>query len=145
MMTVGVNGAWGLEPDYSGVWYINNQRLPDDGYYFVPTINCFYDGDEDKPHLTTFKTGKNKNSIWRIEAVSDGVYRIIHNATGKYLMANTAITELKNANAAHRKRVHLETVSSFDSNPATDKSLFVLTVIDADKNIIAIKSKNVGS
>ena len=148
MMTVGVNGAWGQETtDYSGVWYINNQRLPDDGYYFVPTINCFYGDDEDQPHLTTFKTGKDKNSIWRIEAVSDGVYRIIHNATGKYLMANNGIPELANntQKAAHRKRVHLETVSSFDSDATKDKSLFVLTVIDADKNIIAIKSKNVGS
>lgn len=138
-------------------YYINNQRLPDDGYYFVPTINCFYGDNEDQPHLTTFKTGKDKNSIWRIEAVSietNGVtktyYRIIHNATGKYLMANTAITELKNANAAHRKRVHLETLSAQDlvnlnSNPETDKSLFVFTEIDADNNIIAIKSKNIGS
>ena len=50
MMTVGVNGAWGQ--DYSGVWYINNQRLHEEGYYFVPTINCFYGDDEDQPHLT---------------------------------------------------------------------------------------------
>ena len=145
MLFFGFNVSWAA--DYDGIWYINNQRLPDDGYYFVPTINCFYDGDEDKPHLTTFKTGKDKNSIWRIEAVSDGVYRIIHNATGKYLMANNGIPELANntQKAAHRKRVHLETVSSFDSDATEDKSLFVLTVIDASNNIIAIKSKNVGS
>ena len=142
----GVVGSWA--DGYEGIWYINNQRLQDDGYYFVPTINCFYDGDEDKPHLTTFKTGKDKNSIWRIEPVIDGTntyYRIIHNATGKYLMANTAITALKNAGAAHRKRVHLETLSSFESDLTKDNSLFVFTEIDADNKIIAIKSKNIGS
>ena len=148
MLFFGFNVSWAA--DYDGIWYINNQRLPDDGYYFVPTINCFYNGDEDQPHLTTFKTGKDKNSIWRIKSVpvgSDTYYRIVHNATGKYLMANNGIPELANntQKAAHRKRVHLETVSSFDSNPATDKSLFVLTVIDEGNNIIAIKSKNVGS
>jgi len=148
MLFFGFNVSWAA--DYDGIWYINNQRLPNDGYYFVPTINCFYNGDEDQPHLTTFKTGKDKNSIWRIESVpvgSDTYYRIIHNATGKYLMANNGIPELANntQKAAHRKRVHLETVSSFDSDATKDKSLFVLTVIDADNNIIAIKSKNVGS
>lgn len=153
MMTVGGNVA--RADDYVGFWYINNQRLPDKGYYFVPTINCFYDGDEDKPHLTTFKTGKDKNSIWRIESVpvgSDTYYRIIHNATGKYLMANVGIPELANNSqkAAHRKRVHLETLSaqdleSLNDNPGTDKSLFEFKEIDADNLIIAIKSKNVGS
>ncbi len=153
MMVVGVNTVWGQTVDYSGTWYINNQRLPNAGYYFVPTINCFYNGDEDQPHLTTFKTGKDKNSIWRIESVSvgsDTYYRIIHNATGKYLMANAAIQELANSSAAHRKRVHLETLSSqdianLDSDPSTDKSLFYFTVIDATNKIIAIKPKNVGS
>lgn len=147
LMTVGVNSVYAAY-DYKGFWYINNQRLPDDGYYFVPTINCFYGDDEDQPHLTTFKTGKDKNSIWRIEPVIDGTntyYRIIHNATGKYLMANTAITALKNAGAAHRKRVHLETLSSFESDLTKDNSLFVFTEIDADNKIIAIKSKNIGS
>lgn len=148
----GVVGSWA--DDYEGFWYINNQRLPDAGYYFVPTINCFYDGDEDQPHLTTFKTGKDKNSIWRIESVTvandpNTYYRIIHNATGKYLMANDAISALGSSDA-HRKRVHLETVSAealttLDSDPSTDKSLFFLNIIDADNKIIAIKSKNVSS
>ena len=60
-------------------------------------------------------------------------------------MANTAITALKNAGAAHRKRVHLETLSSFESDLTKDNSLFVFTEIDADNKIIAIKSKNIGS
>lgn len=157
MMTVGVGQVWGDDDPYVGIWYINNQRLPNDGYYFVPTINCFYNGDEDQPHLTTFKTGKDKNSIWRIESVSvtndpNTYYRIIHNATGKYLMANNGIPELANntQKAAHRKRVHLETLSaqdleSLNDNPGTDKSLFEFKEIDADNFIIAIKSKNVGS
>ena len=151
LLFVGVGEVWGDEDPYEGFWYINNQK--GEGYYFVPTINCFYNGDEDKPHLTTFQTGKDKNSIWRIEPVPvepETYYRIIHNATGKYLMANTAITDLANASAAHRKRVHLETLSAQDfenlnSNPETDNSLFVLTVINAENKIVAIKSKNVGS
>lgn len=143
LLISGVVGSWAA--DYEGFWYINNQRLPNDGYYFVPTINCFYNGNEDQPHLTTFKTGKDKNSIWRIEAVSDGVYRIIHNATGKYLMVNDAVSELANGNA-QRKRVHLETVSTFETDATKDKSLFVLTVIGDEANkIVAIKSKNFGS
>ena len=152
LLIFGVVGSWA--DDYDGIWYINNQRLPNDGYYFVPTINCFYDGDEDQPHLTTFKTGKDKNSIWRIESVTvandpNTYYRIIHNATGKYLMANDAISALGSSDA-HRKRVHLETVSAealttLDSDPSTDKSLFFLNIIDADNKIIAIKSKNVSS
>ena len=148
MMTVGVNGAWGQEtPDYSGIWYIRNQKVTDADYYFVPTINCFYDGNEDQPHLTTFKTGKDKNSIWRIESVLVGTetyYRIIHNATGKYLMANDAVSGLDNSNK-HRKRVHLETLASLDGlDSSTDKSLFTIVFIK-DDNIVAIKSKNVGS
>ena len=146
MLFFGYNVSWAAE--YDGIWYINNQRLPEAGYYFVPTINCFYNGDEDQPHLTTFKTGKDKNSIWRIESVpvgSDTYYRIIHNATGKYLMVNDAVPELANGNA-QRKRVHLETVSTFETDPTKDKSLFVLTVIGDEANkIVAIKSKNVGS
>ena len=142
MMVVGVSGV--KAQDYDGIWYINNQKLPDDGYYFVPTINCFYNEDEDQPHLTTFKTGKDKNSIWRIVSVTVGTdtyYRIIHNATGKYLLANNAIS----GTDAHRKRVHLETLTTFDSNPSTDKSLFVLKELDADNKIVAIRSKNVVS
>lgn len=151
MLTFGINMLWAN--DYEGIWYINNQRLPNDGYYFVPTINCFYNGDEDQPHLTTFKTGQDKNSIWRIVKVTVGTdiyYRIIHNATGKYLMANSAVPELASASAAHRKRVHLETLSSqdlenLDSDRSTDKSLFSLKVLDTTNKIVAIKSKNVGS
>lgn len=151
LLMVGVNSAWGQDTDYSGFWYINNQK--GSGYYFVPTINCCYDNDEDKPHLTTFKTGKDRNSIWRIEPVTvetETYYRIIHNATGKYLMANTAITDLANINAAHRKRVHLETLyaqefENLNSNSEADNSLFVLTVLNAENRIVAIKSKNVGS
>ena len=108
----------------------------------VPTINCCYNGDEDKPHLTTFKTGKDKNSIWRIKKVIvDGkaYYHFIHNATGKYIMVNDAIPELVSNNNAHRKRVHLETTSTPDYE---DRGLFV---IEKDGSIIGISSKKTGS
>lgn len=145
LMCLGVGEAWGQTTDYSGVYYLSNQASTT--YYLVPTINCFYDDDEDKPHLTTYPTKKDKNSIWRIERVDVGTetyYRIIHNATGKYLMANAAVSGLDNSNK-HRKRVHLETLASLEGlDASTDKSLFTIVFVKDDK-IVAIKSKNVGS
>ena len=145
LMCLGVGEAWGQTTDYSGVYYLSNQASTT--YYLVPTINCFYDDDEDKPHLTTYPTKKDKNSIWRIERVAVGTetyYRIIHNATGKYLMANEAVSGLDNSNK-HRKRVHLETLASLEGlDASTDKSLFTIVFVKDDK-IVAIKSKNVGS
>ena len=114
-------------------------------YYLVPTINCFYDNDEDKPHLTTYKTGGDKNSIWRVEPVSEGTktyYRLIHNATGKYLVVNNAIPELaaSSVKQAHRKRVHLETIAPANLD---DNSLFTFTEVTG--GIIGIRNKSRGS
>ena len=119
LLVLGSTSVWGQ--DYSGMYYIESYNSYDANftpeYYLVPTINCFYDNDEDKPHLTTYKTGGDKNSIWRVEPVSEGTktyYRLIHNATGKYLVVNNAIPELaaSSVKQAHRKRVHLETIAS---------------------------------
>lgn len=145
MMTVGAGETWG-QADYSGMYYIESYNsyatdfTPE--YYLVPTINCFYDNDEDKPHLTTYKTDGDKNSIWRVEPVSEepNTYRLIHNATGKYLVINDAIPSLVSNSQAHRKRVHLETLDS----PGED-SKFLFVAAGDISGIIGIRHKTVGS
>lgn len=147
LLVLGSTSVWGQ--DYSGMYYIesynsyNANFTPE--YYLVPTINCFYDKDEDKPHLTTYKTGGDKNSIWRVEPVSEGTktyYRLIHNATGKYLVVNNAIPELaaSSVKQAHRKRVHLETIAPANLD---DNSLFTFTEVTG--GIIGIRNKSKGS
>ena len=145
MLVLGSGSVWGQ--DYSGVYYIESYNSYDANftpeYYLVPTINCFYDNDEDKPHLTTYKTGGDKNSIWRVEPVSEGTktyYRLIHNATGKYLVVNNAIPELAASSQAHRKRVHLETIAPANLD---DNSLFTFTEVTG--GIIGIRNKSRGS
>ena len=147
MLIVGSTSVWGQ--DYSGMYYIESYNSYDANftpeYYLVPTINCFYDNDEDKPHLTTYKTGGDKNSIWRVEPVSEGTktyYRLIHNATGKYLVVNNAIPELaaSSVKQAHRKRVHLETIAPANLD---DNSLFTFTEVTG--GIIGIRNKSRGS
>ena len=142
-----LGSVWG--EDYSGMYYIESYNSYDANftpeYYLVPTINCFYNNDEDKPHLTTYKTGGDKNSIWRVEPVSEGTktyYRLIHNATGKYLVVNNAIPELaaSSVKQAHRKRVHLETIAPANLD---DNSLFTFTEVTG--GIIGIRNKSRGS
>ncbi len=138
---------WG-QTDYSGMYYIESYNsyssdfIPE--YYMVPTINCFYNNDEDKPHLTTYKTGGDKNSIWRIEPVSEetNTYRLIHNATGKYLVVNNAIPELavNSVKQAHRKRVHLEALES-----PGEESKFLFVQAGDISGIIGIRHKTRGS
>jgi len=144
MMVVGVEDVWGTVTE--GVYYIKSYNsyatdfTPE--YYLVPTINCFYNDDEDKPHLTTFKTNGDKNSLWRIVPVTGG-YRLIHNATGKYLVVNDAISALVTNSQAHRKRVHLETISP---NNLDDNSIFTFTEVSGDiDGIIGIKHISRGS
>ena len=123
MMVMGFGDLWG-QLNGAGTYYIKNNSTE---YYLVPTINCFYNGNENQPHLTTFKTGGDKNSIWRVEVESDGnntYYRLIHNATGKYIIINDPVTDLANGNA-HRKRIHLETTNSLGDN-----SLFEIETTD---------------
>lgn len=148
LLFAGANAAWG-ETDYSGTWYIKSFNSYNENftptYYMVPTINCFYNSDEDKPHLTTFKTGGDKNSIWRFVKVVDDdktYYRIIHNATGKYLVVNDAVPELavSSQKQAHRKRVHLETLTT-----PGEESLFILVEPGDITGVIGIRHKSRGS
>ena len=124
----GVNTAWG-QGSYEGTWYITNGS----SYYLCPA-GASYQNNYDKPYLTTFKTNKDKNSIWRIVKVEDGTdtyYRFIHNATGKYLTANDVVDS---DNPAYL-RLHLE---SFET--PTDATLFI--IVKHTNNKLAIRSKD---
>ena len=101
---VGAISAWGQTDDYSGTYYINTST----SYYLVPGLNCYYNDSEDKPHLTTYQTNKDNNSLWRVEK-SGSYYHIIHNATGKYLTANDA---KGGSYSDQHLRVHLETAET---------------------------------
>ena len=89
MLTLGSGSVWG-QTDYSGTYYIGNYNNngynvenPANNYYLVPAANpqrprqidAYYsanfgseDGDPNQPFLTTYKTNKDANSVWIIEA-----------------------------------------------------------------------------
>ena len=119
MLVVGVSGVKAQSgQDFTGFYYIGNycsnephiNRLtPETNYYLVPSegdgVTLFYaDG---MPYLTTYKTNKDDNSVWKIKFVKteDNIdyYRIIHNSDSKYLTHNTSKT-----NDSSRLRVHLQ-------------------------------------
>ena len=87
MLVVGVSEMWGFD---EGLYYIkansNNQ------FYLCPAI-CYYGNNVDQPHLTSFKTGGDQNSIWKLVPVSNeaDTYYIIHYKTGRYLKSNENI------------------------------------------------------
>ena len=105
---VSVSSAWGQDLIDEGYYYLQNKQGNNNGYYLCPALG-YYQDDNDKPFLTTFQTGKDNNSLWRIEKVNlDGedYYRFIHNATGKYITAN----EAQSGFDAGRFRFHLQTM-----------------------------------
>ena len=118
MMVGGVTGAWGK--DYSGFWYSQNKKTA--GHYLVPAadpqqnppIDVYYDAYDannsepySQPFLTTFKTGKDDNSIWYITPVEgeSDYYHIKHCKTNKYVVYSVV---LPNVDGGRRKYVHLE-------------------------------------
>ena len=120
--------AWGQDP-YEGTWYITNGN----NYYLCPAAG-YYNGNVETPYITTYQTGKDKNSIWRIEKAEvsgDTYYRFVHNATGKYITANDAVSGFDPAYL----RLHLE---SF--NTPTDATLFIIVTHTNGK--IGIRSKD---
>ena len=115
--------AWAV--DYSGTYYIANHNKggysdgSNDNFYMVPAKDpqqtnyndAYYSanysltkGDPETPFITTYKTVRDNNSIWQIEASGDGYYYIKHWQTGKYLIYKKAYTDGKND---QRKAVHL--------------------------------------
>ena len=107
MMIVGVNEMWGAFTE--GLYYIKSNQ--NTAYYLCPSIGCYYGNNVDQPHLTTFKTGGDQYSIWKIVPVENeaDTYYIIHYKTGRYLKSNEDFTTVeKNQTKHNRKAVHLE-------------------------------------
>ena len=130
MMVLGVNTAWGQPSE--GLYFIanyNNKGYPTETtanhYYLVPAadpkqnyyIDAYYsanfgseNGDSNQPFLTTYKTNKDANSVWRVENVpgETGFYYIIHQQTGRYVIYEPVFS----GNNSRRKCMHLKTTTT---------------------------------
>ena len=132
MMVVGsaMNEAWGQIAE--GFYYIaSNQSKadnvnnkfpysstnPSNNFYLCPAIGCYYDNNIDQPHLTTFQTNQDQNSLWKIVAVSGetNYFYLIHYKTGKYLASNETPNYNIDGNT-NRKVVHLEKKAANDDS-----------------------------
>lgn len=101
LMVVGTSEVWGLT---EGLYYIKSNA--NQKYYLCPAIGCYYD-NIDQPHLTTYQTNGDQNSIWEVKSAgSDDNYYLIHYKTGKYLKSNSGFSNFDGGD--HRKAVHLE-------------------------------------
>lgn len=147
LSTLGLNA----QTDYSGLYFIVSSKdydaaTPANNFYLYPSLN-FYTGtsshnstvDNGMPFMTTYKANKNLNSVWLIEKQSNGYYCIIHNATGRYLTVNDPLTSL-GSGTAHRKRVHLETVTEL-----TGRNYFIITANGSTFNISCLDAYKSGS
>lgn len=124
MMVVGVGGV--KADDFSGTYYIANRAGYNSSYatanfYLCPSTDC-YDANGEQPFLTTYKTGKVKNSVWRVTFVKKendvDYYYIQHDETKQYLTYNESLV----SGNTDRVRVHLQSSIGED-----DKSLFYFT------------------
>ena len=131
LLAVGTK-AWAV--DYSGTYCIANHggytNATGDNYYMVPAADpqradkrdAYYsanyslaNGDPERPFIATYKTGRDNNSIWQIEASGDGYYYLKHWLTGKYL-----IYEPPHSDKPNRKSVHLQKTNSPGDNAKFD-------------------------
>ena len=103
--------------------------------YLCPAIGSYYDNNIDQPHLTTFRTNQDQNSLWKIEVVSDetNCYYLIHYKTGKYLKSNETPNYNIDGNK-NRKVVHLE-------EKIGDDDSFKFYIVDKGNNIFQIYPK----
>lgn len=105
MLCLEVSKAWGTFSE--GLYYIKSNASAT--YYLCPAIGCYYNNNVDQPHLTTFQTNGDQNSVWKIvlaETVGTlDYYYLIHYKTGKYLKSNSGFSIDGGSN---RKAVHLE-------------------------------------
>ena len=155
MMVAGITVAWGQPSE--GLYFIANYNnngynaeTPANNFYLVPATNpqkahgidAYYaddfgneDGDPDQPFLTTYKTNKDENSVWRIEKVpgETGSYYIIHQQTGRYVIYEPVFS----GNNSRRKCMHLKT-----TNTPPDEAKFEITV---SLTGYAIRPKSVAS
>ena len=141
LLIVGSISVWG-QTDYSGTYYIGNYNnngynveTPADNYYLVPAadpkqshqIDAYYsanfgseDGDPNQPFLTTYKTNKDANSVWIIEASEEsGFYYIKHYQTGWYVIYEPVFSD----GDSRRKSMHLK-----ETNTPGDEAKFEITV-----------------
>lgn len=106
MMVLGVSVVKAKIDD--GHYYIKSNA--NQQYFLCPAIGCYYDNNVDQPHLTTFQTNKDQNSVWEIKFVetvnSVDYYYMIHYKTGKYLRSNEGFDI--DGSYGHRKAIHLE-------------------------------------
>ena len=154
MFVLGFITAWG-QTGYSGTYYIGNYNnkgynveTPANNYYLVPAANpqqthqidAYYsanygneDGDPNQPFLTTYKTNKDANSVWILEASGEsGFYYIKHQSTGRYVIYDPVFT----GDNSRRKSVHL-TTGALD-----DKAKFAISISNPG---YAIRPKSVSS
>ena len=140
MLTLGSVSVWG-QTDYSGTYYIGNYNnkgynveTPANNYYLVPAANpqqshqidAYYsanygsaDGDSNQPFLTTYKTNKDANSVWILEASGEsGFYYIKHQSTGRYVIYDPVFP----GDNSRRKSMHLTT------GDPNDKAKFEISV-----------------
>ena len=98
--------------DANNLFFIKSYA-DNNNYYLCPAIGCYYGNNIDQPHLTTFQTGGDQNSVWEIVPVENetDTYYIIHYKTGKYLKSNEGFS-IDNGN--NRKAVHLEKPNELD-------------------------------
>ena len=105
LLTLGSGSVWGQIDE--GLYYIKSNA--GQTYYLCPAIGCYYENNVDHPHLTTFQTSGDQNSVWEVklaETVSSvSYYYLIHHKTGKYLKSNEGFSIDVGEN---RKAVHLE-------------------------------------
>ena len=150
MLTLGSTSVWGQ--DYSGTYYIGNYNNngynvenPANNYYLVPAtdpkqshqIDAYYsanygsaDGDPNQPFLTTYKTNKDANSVWIIEASGEnGFYYIKHQSTGRYVIYEPVFS----GGDSRRKSMHLK-----ETNTPGDEAKFAFTT---SKSGYAIRPK----
>ena len=131
LMVLAPASAWAQ--DYSGIYFIannnNNTFNPNDAstnWYMVPASNggdgsvdpkaWQWNSDSNTPLITTYQTGKDYNSVWKIEKTGD-YYHIIHLESGKYLTYNAP-------DYTKRRAFHLQ------AEDGGDNSLFTLTKRD---------------
>ena len=129
LMVLGSASAW-AQDDYSGIYFIANNNTntfnPNDAstnWYMVPASNggdgsvnpnaWQWNSDSNTPLITTYQTGKDYNSVWKIEKTGD-YYHIIHLESGKYLTYNSP-------EYTKRRAFHLQ------AEDGGDNSLFTLT------------------
>lgn len=120
MMTVGTGKTWG-QIDFSGTYYLGNSNgysgTISNNFYLIPSEGCYYGGDLNTPHLTTYKSNHAGESLWRIEKTGNYYYIIQgEGESEKYLTANPAYDGTTGNNVG-RLRVHLDSKTTGSEDP----------------------------